>query len=71
MKTQINVSPWEVLKGEVHKEKRHTMWDSFLECLMLDPVEVFRHDAREALKYYIMNTLKNPMRVLIRHILSK
>ena len=71
MKTQFNIAPWEDMNGTVYQEKRTTMWDSFLECIMGQLFHLFRHDSGEALKYYITNTLKKPMRVPIRYFFIK
>ena len=59
-------SPWEDVKGVTHLETPTRTWDSFNECIAFHLLRVFHHDAGEALKYYITNTLKKPNRVLIR-----
>ena len=58
-------SPWEDVKGVTHLETPTKTWDSFNECGTFHLLQVFRHDAGKALKYYIMNTLKKPNRVSI------
>ena len=35
IKAQIDIAPWEDLKRAVQQEKRTTMWDSFLESILL------------------------------------
>ena len=42
-----------------------------MECVTLHLQQVFRHDAGEALKYYIMNTLRKPNRIPIRQFLVR
>eukprot|EP00804_Cyclotella_cryptica_P028379 CCRYP_016425-RA/>CCRYP_016425-RA protein AED:0.39 eAED:1.00 QI:0/0/0/1/1/1/2/0/371 len=63
-------APWEDIKGVQHTETPTKTWDSFHECVMFHLLQVFRHDAGEALKYYITNTLKKPNRVLIQQLNS-
>eukprot|EP00804_Cyclotella_cryptica_P022246 CCRYP_017937-RA/>CCRYP_017937-RA protein AED:0.57 eAED:1.00 QI:0/0/0/1/1/1/2/0/259 len=60
IKAQVTRAPWEDIKGVTHMETPTKTWDSFHECIMLHLLQVFRHDAGEALKYYITNTLKKP-----------
>eukprot|EP00804_Cyclotella_cryptica_P010728 CCRYP_005515-RA/>CCRYP_005515-RA protein AED:0.48 eAED:1.00 QI:0/-1/0/1/-1/1/1/0/321 len=66
IKAQVTRAPWEDIKGAPHTETPTNTWDSFHECVMFHLLQVFRHDAGEALKYCIMNTLKKPNRVSIR-----
>eukprot|EP00804_Cyclotella_cryptica_P013103 CCRYP_002373-RA/>CCRYP_002373-RA protein AED:0.42 eAED:1.00 QI:0/-1/0/1/-1/1/1/0/309 len=66
IKAQVSRVPWEDIKGVPHTETPTKTWDSFHECVMFHVLQVFRHDAGEALKYNITNTLKKPKRVLIR-----
>jgi hypothetical protein len=66
MKAQVTNSPWEDVKGVTHMETPTKTWNSFNECITFHLLQVFRHDAGEALKYYITNTLKKPNRVSIR-----
>eukprot|EP00804_Cyclotella_cryptica_P025626 CCRYP_002855-RA/>CCRYP_002855-RA protein AED:0.04 eAED:0.04 QI:133/1/1/1/0/0/2/0/163 len=65
IKAQVTRAPWEDIKGVLHTETPMKTWDSFHECIMFHLLQVFRHDAGEALKYYITNMLKKPNRVLI------
>eukprot|EP00804_Cyclotella_cryptica_P007807 CCRYP_001401-RA/>CCRYP_001401-RA protein AED:0.43 eAED:1.00 QI:0/0/0/1/0/0.5/2/0/261 len=66
IKAQVTRAPWEDIKGVPHTETPTKTWDSFHECVMLHLPQVFCHDAGEALKYYITNTIKEPNRVSIR-----
>jgi hypothetical protein len=66
IKAQVTRAPWEDVKGVTHMETPTKTWSSFNECVTLHLLRVFRHDAGEALKYYITNTLKKPNRVSIR-----
>eukprot|EP00804_Cyclotella_cryptica_P005440 CCRYP_002984-RA/>CCRYP_002984-RA protein AED:0.40 eAED:1.00 QI:0/-1/0/1/-1/1/1/0/366 len=66
IKAQVTRAPWEDIKGVPHTETPTKTWDSFHKCVMFHLLQVFRHDAGEALKYYITNTLKKPNRVSIR-----
>eukprot|EP00804_Cyclotella_cryptica_P017240 CCRYP_013145-RA/>CCRYP_013145-RA protein AED:0.36 eAED:1.00 QI:0/0/0/1/1/1/2/0/310 len=63
---QVTRATWEDIKGVPHTETPTKTWDSFHECVMFHLLQEFRHDAGEALKYYITNTLKKPNRVSIR-----
>lgn len=71
IEAQINIFPWEDLKEAVHHEMRTTMWDSFLECLMLYLLQFFRHNSGKSLKYYITNMLRKCIRVPIMHFFQK
>ena len=67
MKVHTDTIPPEDLCGEVHEEKAGKTWTSFLECV-IHLQSVFQPDAAdapEAVKFYIMNTLKKPNRVPI------
>eukprot|EP00804_Cyclotella_cryptica_P013652 CCRYP_018765-RA/>CCRYP_018765-RA protein AED:0.43 eAED:0.43 QI:0/-1/0/1/-1/1/1/0/263 len=66
IKAQVTKAPWEDIKGVPHTETPKKTWDLFHECVTFHLLQVFRHDAGKALKYYITNTLKNPNRVSIR-----
>eukprot|EP00804_Cyclotella_cryptica_P019640 CCRYP_013978-RA/>CCRYP_013978-RA protein AED:0.50 eAED:0.92 QI:0/0/0/0.5/1/1/2/0/367 len=66
IKAQVTKAPWEDIMGVPHTETPKKTWDSFHECVMFHLLQVFRHDAGEALKYYITNMLKKPNRVSIR-----
>jgi len=61
----VTRAPWEDIKGVTHTETPTKTWDPFHECMTLHLQKVFCHDAGEALKYYITNTLKKPNRALI------
>ena len=58
--TQATKCPWEDVYGVTHDKTPTKTWDSFLECIMFHLQQVFRHDAGEALNYYITNTLRKP-----------
>eukprot|EP00804_Cyclotella_cryptica_P022170 CCRYP_011629-RA/>CCRYP_011629-RA protein AED:0.39 eAED:0.94 QI:0/0/0/1/1/1/2/0/386 len=65
IKAQVTKAPWEDIKGVPHMETPTKTWNLFHECITFHLLQVFRHDAGEALKYYITNTLKKPNRVSI------
>ena len=65
VKAQTDTIPWEDLRGEVHEKKAGKTWTFFLDCVTFHLQSVFHPDAAEAVKFYIMNTLKKPNRVLI------
>eukprot|EP00804_Cyclotella_cryptica_P002897 CCRYP_020869-RA/>CCRYP_020869-RA protein AED:0.31 eAED:0.75 QI:0/0/0/1/1/1/3/0/338 len=65
IKAQVTKAPREGIKGVLHTETPTKTWNSFHECITFHLLQVFRHDAGEALKYYITNTLKKPNRVSI------
>eukprot|EP00804_Cyclotella_cryptica_P011700 CCRYP_020713-RA/>CCRYP_020713-RA protein AED:0.12 eAED:0.73 QI:0/0/0/1/0/0/2/0/369 len=58
IKAQVTKAPWEDIKGVPHMETPTKTWNSFHECVTFHLLQVFRHDAGKALKYYITNTLK-------------
>eukprot|EP00804_Cyclotella_cryptica_P016268 CCRYP_005734-RA/>CCRYP_005734-RA protein AED:0.39 eAED:0.81 QI:0/0/0/1/1/1/3/0/283 len=60
IKAQVTKALWEDIKGVLHTETPTKTWDSFHECVTFHLLQVFRHDAGEAVKYYIKNTLKSP-----------
>jgi hypothetical protein len=65
IKAQVTGSCWEDMKGVTHLETPTKTWDSFNECVTFHLLRVFRHDALEALKYYIIKTLKKSNQVSI------
>ena len=65
VKMQTDTIPREDLRGEVHEEEAGKTWTSFLECVTFHLQFVFPTNAAEAVKFYIMNTLKKPNRVPI------
>ena len=71
IQTQMTKCPWDDIYGVIHDETPTKTWDSFMECVTFHPQQVFRHDAGEALKYYIMNTLRKPNRILICQFLVR
>ena len=64
MKAQVMQAPWEDVFGIPHSETPTKNWSSFR--LRFHLQTVFCFDAGEALKNYIMKTLKKPNRVSIR-----
>jgi hypothetical protein len=66
IKAQVTRAPWEDVKGVTHMETPTRTWNSFNKCVTFHLLQVFGHDAGEALKYYITNTLKKPNQVSIR-----
>jgi hypothetical protein len=66
---QMTKCPWEDIYGVTHDKAPTKTWDSFLECIKFHLQQVFRHDAGEALKYYITNRLRKPNRIPIRQFL--
>eukprot|EP00804_Cyclotella_cryptica_P018780 CCRYP_007254-RA/>CCRYP_007254-RA protein AED:0.40 eAED:0.81 QI:0/0/0/1/1/1/2/0/299 len=70
IKAQVTRAPWEDMKGVPHMETPTKTWDSLHKCVMFHLLQVFRHDAVEALKYYTTNTLNKPNRVSIQQLNS-
>jgi hypothetical protein len=62
---------WEDVHGVAHDETPTKTWDSFMDCVTFHLLQVFRHDAGKALKYYITNTLRKPNRIPIRQFLVR
>jgi putative hemolysin len=69
VQAQMTKCLWEDIYGVTHDETPTKTWDSFMECVTFHLQQVFRYDAGEALKYYIMNTLRKPKRIPIRQFL--
>jgi hypothetical protein len=61
VQSQMTEYPWKNIYGVTHDETPTKTWDSFIECTMIHLQQVLRHDAGKALKYYITNTLRNPI----------
>ena len=70
-KVILTKCPWEDVHGVTHDETPTKTWDSFMECVTLHLQQVFRYDTGEALKYYIMNTLRKPNRIPICQFLGR
>ena len=49
----------------MHTKMPTKTWNSFYDCVTFHLQKVFRYDAGETLKYYIMNRLIKPNQVLI------
>jgi hypothetical protein len=71
IQAQMTKCTWEDIHGVTHDKTPTKTWDSFVECVTFHLQQVFRHDAGEALKYYIMNTLRKPNRVPINQFLVR
>ena len=63
LKGQVMQAPWEDVVGVPHTKTPTKGWSSFQEFVKFHLQTMFCFDASEALKYYIMDTLKKPNRV--------
>ena len=59
-RAQTTKCPWKNIYGVTHDKTPTKIWDSFMECVTFHLQQVLRHDAGEALNYYIMNTRGSP-----------
>jgi hypothetical protein len=55
-------SPWEDIKGAKHNGLRGKSHQSLMDCIKFHKLTVFTIDAAERLKYYLMCSIKKPMR---------
>jgi hypothetical protein len=55
-------SPWEDIKGAKHNGLRGKLHQSLTDCIKFHKLTVFTVDAAEWLKYYIMHSVKKPVR---------
>jgi len=62
----VTHTPWEDVYRVTHAETPTKTWNSFCECVAFHLQQVFCYDVDKTLKYYVMNMLKKPNRVLIR-----
>jgi len=71
VQAQMTKCPWEDICGVTHDETPTKTWDTSMECITIHLQQVFRHDTGEALKYYIMNTLRKRNRIPICQFLVR
>ncbi len=64
-------SPWEDIKGAKHNGLRGKLHQSLTDCIKFHKLTVFTVDAAERLKYYIMCSIKKPVRWTIRMHISR
>ncbi len=63
-------NPWEDIKGVKHNSLRKKLQQSLMDCIEFHKLMVFTVDAAERLKYYLMCSVKKPVRWTIRmHII--
>ncbi len=55
-------NPWEDIKGAKHNGLRGKSHQSLTDCIKFHKLTVFTVDAAERLKYYLMCSIKKPMR---------
>jgi hypothetical protein len=63
-------NPWEDIKGAKHNGLRRKLHQSLMDCIEFHKLAVFTINAVERLKYYLMCSVKNPMRWSIRMHIS-
>jgi hypothetical protein len=63
-------SPWEDIKGAMHNGLRGKLPQSLTDCIEFHKLTVFTIDAAERLKYYLMCSIKKPVRWTIRMHIS-
>jgi hypothetical protein len=71
IQAQMTKCPWEDIYGVTHDKTPTKTWDSLFEYIMFHLQQVIRHDAGEALKYYITNTLRKPNQIPICQFLVR
>jgi hypothetical protein len=63
-------NPWEDSKGAKHNGLRGKLHQSLTDCIKFHKLTVFTIDAAERLKYYLMHSVKKPVRWTIRMHIS-
>ncbi len=69
--TQVGVTPWTDLVGNVHQTVCECSTDSFRDCVKFHLLSVFNYDAAEHQKYYISHQLKKSRKVLLRNFCDR
>ncbi len=64
-------NPWEDIKGVKHNSLRGKLHQSLMDCIKFYKLTVFTVDAAERLKYYLMCSIKKPIRWTIRMHISR
>ena len=67
----MTTNSWEDTYGVTHDKNPVKTWDSIIECIMFHLQLVFKNDVGEALRYYFINMLRKPNRVLIHQLLVR
>jgi hypothetical protein len=55
-------NPWEDIKGVTHNRLRGKLQQSLTDCIKFHKLTVFTVDAAERLRYYLMCSIKKPVR---------
>ena len=71
MDTQVGVMPWTDLQGNVHKEVREHLPNSFSDCVKFHLLSVFSYDTAEHQKYYISHYLKKPRKITLSYFSNR
>ncbi len=64
-------NPWEDIKGVKHNSLRGKLQQSLMDCIEFHKLAVFTVDAAERLRYYLMCSIKKPVRWTIRMHISQ
>ncbi len=64
-------NPWEDIKGAKHNSLHGKSHQSLTDCIELHKLMVFTVDAVERLKYYLMCSIKKPIRWSIQMHISR
>jgi hypothetical protein len=69
--TEMHITnPWEDIKGAKHNSLRGKLHQSLTDCIEFHKLMVFTVDAAERLKYYLMCSIKKPIRWSIQMHIS-
>jgi hypothetical protein len=55
-------TPWEDIKGVKHNSLRGKLYQSLTDCIEFHKLMVFTLNAAERLRYYLMCSVKKPIR---------
>jgi hypothetical protein len=64
-------NPWEDIKGVKHNSLRGKLQQSLTDCIKIHKLTVFTIDTAERLRYYLMCSIKKPVRWTIRMHISQ
>ncbi len=64
-------NPWEDIKGDKHNGLHGKLHQSLTDCIEFHKLTVFTINAAERLKFYLMCSIKKPMRWTIRMHISR
>ena len=65
------MTPWTDLFGVEYTEEQKRLWQSFIDCITIHLLTVFRSDATNTQRFYISDGQKKLNRVPIRKVIQR